>query len=78
MAKRYIITATQFRKIKGMDFQQLNDWITSFYNAAYTAGVEAVSGADVTDAIEAIASIKGIGPKRKAQIEKVLADLKEK
>lgn len=78
MAKRYIIDATQFRKIKGMDFQQLNDWVVSFYNAAFNAGIEAVKGADVTDAIEAIAKINGIGPKRKAQIEKVLADLKEK
>ena len=70
--KKYFLDATTFRKIKSLDFSEMNAWLKAFYEMAYQDGVDSVPGADIKDVLKAIGEIKGIGTKRMEAIKEAL------
>ena len=69
---RYIIDANTFKRIKSLDFTEMNDWLNSFYMSAYNAGKQSVKGIDSNELISKLSSIKGIGKQTLTKIQQEL------
>lgn len=69
---RYIIDADTFKRIKSLDFTEMNDWLNSFYMSAYNAGRQSVEGIDSSELISKLSSIKGIGKQTLTKIQQEL------
>lgn len=62
------LTREKYKKIKGMNRQEMEEFLTSFHDNAYRSGVQAVSNSIAQKLISrvetAIKSTPGIGQKR--------------
>ena len=66
------VTREVYKSVKKFDRNQFNRFCTDLYKFGYEDGAEAamnsVVGVDVEKVLDAIASTKGIGPKKLAEI----------
>lgn len=66
------VTREVYKSVKKFDRSQFNKFCTDLYKFGYEDGIEAgmnsVVGVDVEKVLNAIASTKGIGPKKLAEI----------
>ena len=69
---KYVIDANSFKKIKSLDFEQMNKWLNSFYMSAYNAGRQSVKGINSNELISKLSSIKGIGKQTLTKIQQEL------
>ena len=70
--ERYITTRKVYKGVKTMDHRQFDDFCTNVYKEGYEDGRQSVPGIDVTEVMEAIASVKGIGERRIQKIKEAL------
>lgn len=76
--RKYMTTRVQYKAAKSYDHGQFDAFCTNIYAEGFKEGVKSVQGADVTDVMERIKTVKGIGEKRLAQIEQAISDLMKK
>ena len=62
------ITRTVYKDVKRYDRQQFTMFCTNLYGYGYEDGRESVPGVDVTDIMDAISGVKGIGAKKMESI----------
>ena len=60
--RKYTTTRTVYKNVKKYDHMQFDEFCTRVYAEGFKDGMEAVPGTDVTDVMEAIKKVKGIGP----------------
>ncbi len=65
----YLITRARYKSIKAFDHQQMEQFCTDIYKSGFRDGRDSVPGVDVNAVMEAVESVKGIGPKRLADIK---------
>lgn len=73
--RKYMTTRTQYKAAKSYDHAQFDAFCTKIYAEGFKDGVNSVKGADVTDVMERIKAVKGIGEKRLTQIEQAVSEL---
>lgn len=73
--RKYMTTRTQYKAAKSYDHAQFDAFCTNIYAEGYKDGVNSVKGADITDVMERIKTVKGIGEKRLLQIETAISSL---
>lgn len=73
--RKYMTTRTQYKAAKSYDHAQFDAFCTDIYAEGYKDGVNSVKGADITDVMERIKTVKGIGEKRLSQIETAISSL---
>lgn len=57
-------TRDTYNRVRKFDRRDMQTWIESIYNEGYNNGAASVSGIDTEKFLEAIARVKGIGPKK--------------
>lgn len=62
-------TRDTYNRVKKFDRRDMQTWIESIYNEGYNNGKASVPGVDVEKIYEAIAQVKGIGPKKLEEIK---------
>lgn len=67
------ITRATYKSVKKFDRQQFTAFCADLYKFGHEDGRESVPGVDLTAVYEAIAGVKGIGPKK---LEAIKARLK--
>ena len=72
---KYMTTRAQYKDVKKFDHSQLDAFCTKIYQDGYKDGRESVPAADITEVMEKIRTVKGIGEKRLAQIEMAVSEL---
>lgn len=66
------ITREIYKNVKKFDRQQFTGFCTSLYTYGFEDGRDSVPGIEVGDIYEVIASVKGIGPKKLAEIKEAV------
>ena len=73
--KLQLLTRKQYKEIKKMDRQQMENFLAKIYSQGYEDGKEAAEMADFKiKLVQLLEKTKGVGPKT---IEKILQTLKE-
>lgn len=72
---KYLITRAKYKSIKAFDHQQMEKFCMDIYRSGYQDGKESVPGVDLKAVYEAIASTKGIGPKKLEEVKARLEPL---
>lgn len=75
--RKYMTTRNEYKAVKSYDHAQFDGFCTNIYMEGFKDGKSSVQGADVTDVMERIKMVKGIGEKRLAQIENAVSVLFE-
>lgn len=70
-------TRDTYNRVRKLDRRDMQAWIESIYNEGYNNGVASVPGVDAEKICEAIAQIKGIGPKKLQEIKATVNKLLE-
>ena len=73
--RKYMTTRTQYKAAKSYDHAQFDAFCTNIYTEGFKDGAKSVQSADVTDVMECIKTVKGIGEKRFVQIEQAVSEL---
>lgn len=73
--RKYMTTRVQYKAVKSYDHAQFDAFCTNIYAEGFKDGAKSVQGADVTDVMERIKTVKGIGDKRLVQIEQAVSVL---
>ncbi len=76
--QKYMTTRVQYKAAKQYDHEQFDAFCTNIYVEGFKDGANSVKGADITDVMERIKTVKGIGEKRLAQIETEVSALFQK
>ena len=66
-----------YKDLKSADRQQMESFLINVYREGYNDGQQSVPGVDLTEIIEAIKTVKGIGEKRLQTIVDVVSRLFE-
>lgn len=74
-SNKYLLTRAKYKSIKAFDHQQMEQFCMDVYKSGYEDGRESVPGVDITAVYEAVASVKGIGPKKLGEIKARLEPL---
>lgn len=66
--KTFKINRDLYKKIKKMDHNEMNTYLTNLYATAYNNGVDAVTKTITDKIVKGLENTKGIGEKRMADI----------
>lgn len=66
------VTREIYKNVKKYDRQQFSAFCTDLYTYGFEDGRDSVPGIEVNDIYEVIASVKGIGPKKLAEIKEAV------
>lgn len=72
---KYVTTRTQYKAVKKYDHTQFDEFCTIIYTEGVKDGRTSVRVVGITDIMEAVKTVKGIGEKRLAQVETAVAAL---
>lgn len=64
-----VVTREIYKNVKKFDRQRFTDFCTDLYKYGFEDGRNSVPGIEVEDIYTVIASVKGIGPKKLAEIK---------
>ena len=68
-------TRDTYNRVRKFDRRDMQTWIESIYNEGYNNGAASVPGIDTEKIFEAIARVKGIGPKKLEEIKAAVNQL---
>lgn len=75
MARKYVLSREMYRAIKKMDAEELGTFMSNVFQEGCNSAVKHTGSVTLKELHDAIASVKGIGDKRMAEIDEAIAKL---
>lgn len=74
----YTTTRKAYKAVKNLDHRQFDEFCSNVYTNGYNDGKYSVKGVDITQILEVISQVKGIGPALQERIKAAVYEKFEK